>query len=164
MPQRCCCCAGGHSRALLSCGIGDTVQQQRDVTRCAVMRAALVVLLSVCEHPAARQWVAIMPETVSLARNLQHLSNETPERQLLREAGYTLEAMISGHFSVQPPDRPEQHLNSSSWYKAGQKSQQDPTCDGQHTSPGASPGASTAVECFPISPTCLLYTSPSPRD
>lgn len=129
------------------------MQQQRNSTRCAVMRAALVVLLSVCEHPAARQWVAIMPEAASLAHNLIHLTPATSEQQLLCEAGHTLAAMISGQFTLHPHDQTDQHVNSSSWFSAGQEGQRQFAYDGQQASPWDSPGASTAVECFPISPT-----------
>lgn len=91
-----------------------------------------------------------MPEAADVARNLQQLTTDSPEQLLLSEAGHTLEAIISGQFKLQPLEETAQQLgNPSSWYSPGQEVHAELACQG----PQVSPGGSTTVECFPISPT-----------
>lgn len=111
------------------------------------MRAALVVLLSVCEHPAARQWLAIMPEAAELSQNLQQLASCST---LLSESGHTLAAIISGQFSMQQPqNRAAQHVDTGVWSCHRQEASAVQACE----VPQLSPESSANVECFPISPT-----------
>lgn len=139
-------CTGKHCSVLLSFSDSDAVPSECNIPRCAVMRAALVVLLSVCEHPVVREWISIMPDAGELAQSLQHLSAHS---ELLCEAGHTLAAMISGQYMLQPLTAVSQSEDLSSWRGKEQQG------DASEVTPQLSAQAqgSTGIELLPVCPT-----------
>lgn len=67
---------------------------EHPAARAAVMQAALSILVAVAGHPAASQWLQIMPEAAQLACALQNLPPHRPEHVPLVHGGHALKNMI----------------------------------------------------------------------
>jgi hypothetical protein len=75
----------------------DAAGASHDVSRAAVMRAAMGLLLAFCSQPSVHQWLQIMPDASNVAELLQRLPCKLPEYEALAAAAHTLAEVAAGH-------------------------------------------------------------------